>query len=645
MSAAFLEAIHADPWTEDFVDLAALNAGASEAIEGAVNRLRTLARSQPHALRSTSMVVLGPPGAGKTHLFARLRRRFGPRAVFVHIRPLVHAEMTPRFVLGETVRQLGYTTHGLPQINALVGSLLAHLNGEDTSFPSTFLSEYQSLPDSERETKLEEALERVLGTWKEADESFLRRLLHAPFVKGAQQRALLSWLSGRDCDVAQLQRIGATASLTDEVCPAALRSLSAVAALGAPIVLVFDQLENLVEAGGSDARIVAYANLAAELVDSMRGLLLVHMALDTEWSRAIEPSLNLSQKSRLLMARQTLALPSPKEREELLRLWIDKLPEREGAFPWPLGEARLERIRRELGMTPRMLLMEFRRALEGDEQVEPTRTVEPGAGLADEWQQRLAAARKLLDEASEQRACADPARIVDGILACGGFLPGAKLRVNAAKETAQLLLDDERGVRQVAFLAQASHRSLGAALNKLTAVAARHPVIAIRERARDLPPTWKDTLKRRASLLATGRARWIELDREDAAKLLALDELLQCARSGDITDERGQPITQAAAVEWIRSTLEVGSWEIMRELVATPPPAEEVEDETSPGPAAAGLSLTILTRLRLASLDRVVREATRIDPRATRGTVLNELEAAKSVRWFGRNIVCVRIVP
>ncbi|HEX3853250.1 MAG TPA: hypothetical protein VHW01_19940, partial [Polyangiaceae bacterium] len=100
MSAAFLDSLHADPWAEQFVDLPSLNSSASGAIEASIARMREVARSEPQALRSRSLVVLGPPGAGKTHLFARLRRRLGPRAVFVHVRPLVHTEITPRFVLG-----------------------------------------------------------------------------------------------------------------------------------------------------------------------------------------------------------------------------------------------------------------------------------------------------------------------------------------------------------------------------------------------------------------------------------------------------------------------------------------------------------------------------------------------------------------
>lgn len=666
MTATFLDSLHADPWAEQFVDLPSLNASVSDAIEHSIAKTRTVARAEPQSLRSSSIVVLGPPGAGKTHLFSRLRSRLGPRAVFVHLRPLVHMEITPRFVLGEVVKQLGYVTHGasgVPQAHTLVGSLLAHLRGEGSFFPNAFLAECEALSDAEREERLDAAVEQVLGVWQEADESYLRRLLQVPFAKtAAMQRALLAWLSGRDCDVTQLQRIGATASLGEDLALSALRTLSAVASLGAPIVLVFDQLENLVDAEGPGARLLAYANLTAELVDSMRGLVLVHMALDTEWSRGIEPALNLSQRSRLLMARETLGLPSPKEREQLLRLWIDRLPDRPSPYPWPFTDAQATRLCQRPGITPRMLLVECRRAFQGepiDLDEEPSVDAPPqtadistaveSQGLEAEWEERLAASRASAEEAAERRESIDASRLADGLLACGQFLGSAQLSALKSADGVQLRL--EQGARSVrlAFLHQAHYKSLGSAIAKLTVVAERELVVALRERAHDLPPTWKDTLAKRSALLATGRARWVWFERDDAERLLALDSLLQAARSGDLSDARGAPISAASVSEWVAATLDIPRWTIVRDVLGE---CEAEEPEAEPAPPAVTLAtvepasktaLTLVRRLRIASLDRVVREVTRLDPLATRASVVAELEAsATEVRWFGRSIVGVR---
>lgn len=665
MTVAFLDSLHADPWAEQFVDLPSLNAPVSDAIERSITKSRTVARSEPQALRSSSLVVLGPPGAGKTHLFSRLRRRLGPQAVFVHLRPLVHMEITPRFVLSEVVKQLGYVTHGVsgvPQAHTLVGSLLAHLRGSGVFFPNTFLAECEALSDSEREERLDAAVEQVLGVWQEADESYLRRLLQVPFAKtAAMQRALLAWLSGRDCDLTQLQRIGATASLGEEMALSALRTLSAVASLGAPIVLVFDQLENLVDAEGPGARLLAYANLTAELVDSMRGLVLVHMALDTEWSRGIEPALNLSQRSRLLMARETLSLPAPKEREELLRIWIERLPDRPLPYPWPFTEAQATRLCQRPGVTPRMLLVECRRAFQGepiefDDETSADAPAQPSAaeggaalanqGLDAEWEERLSAARVSADEAAERRVAIDPSRLADGLLACSQFLDSTELSPLKSTDGVHLKLVHGGRLGRLAFLHQSHHKSLGSAIAKLTSVAEREAVVVLRERAHDLPPTWKDTLSKRSALLATGRARWIWFEREDAERLLALDSLLQAARSGDLTDTRGAPISAASVSEWVAAALEIPKWNLVRDVLGEgqeeepEPHAAPIATELAPTPKTA---LALVRRLRIASLDRVVREVTRLDPNATRASVVAELEASSTeVRWFGRSIIGVR---
>ena len=671
MTATFLDSLHADPWAEQFVDLPSLNAPVSDAIERSIAKSRTVARKEPQALRSSSLVVLGPPGAGKTHLFSRLRRRLGPQAVFVHLRPLVHMEITPRFVLAEVVKQLGYVTHGVsgvPQAHTLVGSLLAHLRGNDVFFPNTFLAECEALSDSEREERLDAAVEQVLGVWQEADESYLRRLLQVPFAKTmAMQRALLAWLSGRDCDVTQLQRIGATASLGEEMALSALRTLSAVASLGAPIVLVFDQLENLVDAEGPGARLLAYANLTAELVDSMRGLVLVHMALDTEWSRGIEPALNLSQRSRLLMARETLSLPTPKEREELLRLWIERLPDPPLPYPWPFTEAQATRLCQRPGVTPRMLLVECRRAFQGepiefdDEPTSNAPFLSPaaaaegtaaGQGLDVEWEERLSAARVSADEAAERRVAIDPSRLADGLLACAQFLSSTKLIPLKSSDGVQLKLVHGARSARLAFLHHSHHKSLGSAIAKLTSVAEREAVVVLRERAHDLPPTWKDTLAKRSALLATGRARWIWFERDDAERLLALDSLLQAARSGDLTDTRGAPISAAHVSEWVAAQLEIPKWALVRDVLGERHElGDGEEDESEPQATARATvleatsktALALVRRLRIASLDRVVREVTRLDPSATRASVVADLEAsATEIRWFGRSIVGVR---
>jgi AAA ATPase-like protein len=693
VSRSFFEAVHADPWAREFLDLATLNAHASTTVEDAVERIRGAARSEARSLRSTSLVILGPPGAGKTHLFARLRRKLGPRAVFVLVRPLVHAEMTPGFVLGEIVRQLAFAEpRGLPQCNALVGAFLGRIDGVGPAFPSAVLSEYASLSEEGRSERLETALEGILALCPEVDETYLARLLRVPFAPSPVARAQLAWLSGMDCDDEQLRRIGATAALGDARALSALRTLAATAALGSPVVLVFDQLENLMDASGGGPRLRAYANLVSELVDTLRGTVLVQLALDSEWNRGIEPTFNPAQRSRIIMRREVLALPTAPERRALLELYYQQLLKPKGPFPWPLGVARLEELTSAPAQTPRMLLSEFKAALDqtsdelasahgldgsapkaASEEPPPSsrapesarRAVPARRDIASDWLGRLRGARDMVRDASAERVPLHPARLADGLLVLGRFVPGLALTARA-RPPAQLSLERGDSVERVAILQESNHRSLAAVLARLTRLTDQAHVLVLREHARELPEAWTEARSRRTALLATGRARWVDVEAEDCARLLALASFIQAARSGDVNDSRGQPVSEEEVLDWVEATLDVGSWPLCAALgVGSVEPAAEAEasggsdpqherpprsyiQQLGGGPRHAVASgkataLPTLQKLRVASFERLVREVLRVDPEATRASVLAELDAAgEHVRWLGRSIVFLR---
>jgi len=412
----------------------------------------------------------------------------------------------------------------------------------------------------------------------------------------------------------------------------------------------------------------AYANLAAECVDTLRGTVLVHLALDSEWDRGIEPTFNLSQRSRIVLRREVLALPRAREREDLLRLLLERVPEPHAGFPWPLGEARLQRLRTEPGMTPRMLLIEFRRALDGEPEQELTAaesTVQPGDSqraeaapreIDGEWARLLDAARGAVHSATEDRVPLEAARIADGFLAVGKFLTGLELQARATPP-ACLLLQTKRGSELLSVLDQSNHRSISSVLGKLLTASAKTPVVVLRERARELPPTWTETLRKREALLATVRARWIDIDPEDCARMLALAALLQAARSGDVTDTRGGQVSEREVCAWVTDKLAVERWPISGELdrtaeeprASTPaePPVAAAQPAAprpaSPGAVASASALPTLRRLRVASFERLVREVARLDPASTRASILAELDAAgESVRWLSRSIVFLR---
>lgn len=680
---------HADPWAKNPIDLPTLNARASDAIIKAINQTKEAAREERRELRSASLLLLGSAGAGKTHLFTRLRRRLGPRAVFVHLRPLVGSEMTPRYVLGEIVKQLGKessTPDGVPfrQLDALVGASLAHLRDEPPDMPRVFLDSCAEMTEAKREELLEWSLEQLLDRHSDIDETYLARLMRAPFMKPPMQRAALAWLSGRELEESQVSRLGVPGSLPEERIISALQTLGLFAAPGAPIVLVFDQLENLMDPEGTGSRVRAYANLVAELFDTMKGFIIVQMALDTEWQSAIEPALSQAQKTRLAAQTELIALPRPEEARELLRLWADQIIDRPEPFPWPFGERRVQRWCDTPGMTPRMLMIACRQALSegpGDdkqEEVPPTQIAaqapetETESGrpwlqeiearheaLVAAWQQHVEQARKTLDEAGADRRSADPARVIGGIASAVRLLPNVRMGRIDARAPVQVDVDPNVSV---AVLHQSHPRSLTAALEKASAVMSgpkRRALLLMRERAQELAPTWKQSLALQSALIKQG-ARWLPVEREDMSKLLALESFLSAARSRDLEDTQGSAIQERDVIEWVGQELAIASWPPVQSIVeaslgAAPAPAESFPSveptppkstrtkKTPAKPATTATAATIracLSSLRVASLERLVREVNRIHPATPRSDVVAVLETMKdAVAWFGHSIL------
>jgi len=680
---------HADPWAKAPIDLPTLNAKASDAVVSAITDVRETARAQG-ALRSSSLLLLGSAGAGKTHLFARLRRKLGPRAVFVLLRPIVGSEMTPRYVLSEIVKALGFesATDGVPfrQLDALVGASLAQLHGEPPHMPRAYLDQCTALDSGKREALLDEALEELIGQHPEIDETYLARLLRTPFLPGPSQRASLAWLGGRELEEAQVARLGVAGSLGDERVAQALQTLGVFAAPGAPIVLVFDQLENLMDPEGTGHRVRAYANLVAELFDTMRGFVIVQMALDTEWTTTIEPSLGQAHKTRLAARTELVSLPRPDEVRELVRLWSEQIVGRPEAFPWPFGDRRVRAWCETPGMTPRMLMIACRQALvEGPElegsDAAPITAREPEQdgkesrheALLSAWKSHIAKARSTLDEAGADRRPADPARLVAGLVGALRMVPSLTVTKVDVRNAVQVELRSIGRSVAVCIVHQVQGKSAFSALEKAASTMSKErALVVVRERAHEFPPTWKQSIVRQGELVRNG-ALWLSLEREDAARLLALETFMSAARSRDIEDASGQPIPEPEVIAWLGESLEIDTWAPLRILAAASLPAipgtttegsPDVPPQAVPEPtgkkrttktAAEGkreppqtapVVRACLAQLRVCSLERLVREVTRVRPGTTRNDVVSALEELGSeVKWYGRSILAIPQAP
>jgi hypothetical protein len=438
--------------------------------------------------------------------------------------------------------------------------------------------------------------------------------------------------------------------------------------------LVFDQLENLIQRNREEERITQYGNLISELVDATRGLLIVQMALDSEWEQGIEARLNLSQRSRVVMSKRSIALPTPDESRQLLEMWHGEIESPRGPLPWPFQPAEFKTLLDLPGLTPRMLLSALSEARDGlpiGLLQETSTTDSPDSNLEEilnkEWSTRKDAAHIIIDQVEDRRGAIDRQRLSDGVLTASSFAPSLALR-STGDDHVQIEAEDDTG-RFLCVLSQSHHRSVNANLDHILGLEATQKGIVLREQWRPFPPSWKQTLKKQSEVLARDSIHWFELTRQDTAHLLALEDFVQASLSLDICDSIGRPVSPEAVRDFISTHIRPAEWPLLKALSGTTPQftkgdgRDAIDGTTredggvaarnsteSSAPTAFDVSASpveaIVQRLRVASVDRLIREARRINPEYGRAFVVQSLQSlGPKLKWHGRNIVALEDTP
>lgn len=573
----------ADAWGEP-VDLQSLNAAATDELTRRIDALsgKSHAGEVP---RSQSVLLLGPAGSGKTHLFARLRKKRNNRAVFFYTRPELGSQATPRYLLAQLVDalRLPVPSSEHTQLDLIAGAMLSFLGGHPTRYPLTLLSQ----PHDNPRGLVERSLQTAERLYPRMLPKYLERMLLAAFEQEMPiRRAMYAWLSGRPPSEAELERLGEQQGLADEDILPALRTLGFAATFGAPLVIVFDQLENLADDDPARLRMVAHAQLVSELRDTVPGMLIVQMAIDSEWTRFMEPGLPPQLLNRIRETVLPLTFPTPDQARQLIEIHLDRLTaeERKGPFPWPLDAEAVSRWTHE-EMTPRALIQRCKSAfddfLAGKTAARSQLSLPSAASLDDRletlWSGLVEKARAEIDRAARDGHHLDAERIASGLLAmlplCGAparRVPGKKnrpdLRVTATP--ASLLL----------IAQQNHHRSLGALLAE-AAQLDKERVILVREHAFVIPPTWKQVHTLLADLKSRPNLVYATVGRDELTEWLAAESMLSAARSKDLADEQGRTIELNVALDWLKRRCRKRRSGFLDVLVGSPP--HDADSETT----------------------------------------------------------------
>ena len=554
------------PFADDFIDVAGLNAHVSASLGARIEDVRARARLGQRS-PAKAYAVLGAAGGGKTHIFARLRHREGLRATLILLRPFFGVTLGPRDVLATVIDQLCLPVRGgaLTHLDVLTAPWLGEVDvasaageaGDEgaararpgAAFPSAAMEAVRALTPAERADRVEQAVSEVLQSLPEAAPAahLARALFSVGELARAERWAELAWLSGREPRRAEGQerteREGAPLSEADVA--HLLRIVSVLAAPVAPLVLTFDQLENL--AGDGEARVLGYGNLVAELVDTVPCLTIAQLALTSEWMMFIEPRLTLPQRTRVAGEVLTLESPDRAQREQLLRAWHARLGPSNGRggrkrFPTPLSPEALGALLTAPGMTPRLLLVGLSRAVAGKPTDPGAPTVEAPPprpeGRADGvwalWEAERARVRDELEKKAEAGVPVDAAELAEGLTRALGFAASVETETGAARERSLTLVRSAGGAATVLYVTGTHHRSVGAALARAVELAQAGKTVVVRERRLEVPSTWEIACEHRAVFERHANARWLWLEPDEVAPLLALARLWSRVGAGQV---------------------------------------------------------------------------------------------------------------
>jgi Cdc6-like AAA superfamily ATPase len=204
--------------------------------------------------QTRTLILYGDPGAGKTHFMGRLKQALNDQAFFVYIEPFPQSDHIWRHILRYTVDSLVNAPVGQTdsQLILWIKSCLSTIRQEDLQ------SEQQNLIDRIKgffgKTKIDakgdrqlfiDILKKTIGTTGiyNANEFFgvIYDLTNPELYSLACE-----WLKGDDLDDESLKKLQVKRSVDNEdKALGILRNFSKLSAKTQPIVLCFDQLDNI----------------------------------------------------------------------------------------------------------------------------------------------------------------------------------------------------------------------------------------------------------------------------------------------------------------------------------------------------------------------------------------------------------------
>lgn len=235
-------------------------------IEGVLDQI-----TQDHYPRT--LLLAGDSGSGKSYLLARLKRTLNPKAFFAYIEPWPDSDYIWRHILRQTVDSLMHVPEGkqdsqlLLWLNSLPAlknsSLMKQLLGEQKKFISDLTASYPT------------------GIYNPKE--FFKVLYH--LTNPELQPLACYWLRGDELDEDDLKELGVKRLIdTEDAAQKVLANFGRISASSQPIVLCFDQLDNIPRFPDSSLDLQALFNVNSNIHTRYpQNLLVIISIINSTW--------------------------------------------------------------------------------------------------------------------------------------------------------------------------------------------------------------------------------------------------------------------------------------------------------------------------------------------------------------------------
>lgn len=558
ISNPFRISIVADPWNQ-------LEANVPEIHAAVFNRCCRAIEEVRRGRHTTSVLIHGQIGSGKTHLLGRLRlhlnspamaeRSAGPlEAVFIAIRMQTGPGMIRRHLQRQfAVDLLRRSDQGETQLARLflrrmeeVGfagrSLYRWLSGERSSA--------HSLDDLGRE--MDELFDRI-----DPNEEITRDLqvVLKHLLLGGHKKDAAAWLRGETIPEPALGILGITEEEDrEEQAEKIVVALCGLSGRNAPVIFCFDQIEALQIHPEDKAPLFAFGQMISSL-HAKTGNVLIISCIQSSFLDLLKSSVRDADRDRLCEFGEVALNPLTwNEASRLVAARLDSLADlaRERAAQpdslWPLKEEAVKAEVGPAGITARKLLSKCAELFDVSQ---IKNAALPSLSTEDYLEQGL---QRLLEHAvSENQPGQDLAHDLSLLLHLTGN-PAARSSSDAERDVDLII---NKGNDRIALsLCNQSTKSLWRRLDRLSARydgAKNGKLVLLRDARLPIGENAKGTLLRREALLSKG-ARWVTLTAEAVAMLDALRQLLSDAKSGDLAKD-GEAISAATVEQWLARNL------------------------------------------------------------------------------------------